>query len=94
MDSGTQQRAAWLINHTGPHGANSLLNGVLAGYSVDISSSTLIIQNITMNDVRNGSNYRCVILQGTTTVRESDLTLLYVAGEYITLYLCMCSYSS
>ena len=43
-----------------------------------------------MNDVRNESVYQCVIvLQGTSTIqRESDHTILYVAGEY-TMYVCL-----
>jgi len=36
-----------------------------------------------MNDGRNGSNYRCVIVQDRTTiVHEGNLIFLYVAGEY------------
>ena len=41
-----------------------------------------------MNDDRNGSDYRCVIVpaQGMITaadiIDESDPTILYVAGEY------------
>ena len=37
-----------------------------------------------MNDGRNDSMFQCVItLQGTTTIlRESNPTILYIAGEY------------
>ena len=71
----------------GPFGVNSLLNGIQDGYSVN--GNNLIVENITMNDDRNNTEYRCVIIiQGTETrERESDPTILYVAGEYISAIL-------
>ena len=61
---------------------NALFNGIEAGYN--ISGNNLIVENIMMNDDRNNTEYRCVIItQGTTTIlRQSDPTILYVAGEY------------
>ena len=92
----------WLVNLEGPHGINALRNGILAGYTATLGSNNLIVENIMMNDVRNDTEYRCVIitLQGTATIlRESDLTILYIAGEYhcisihlhihVHMYVCM-----
>ena len=82
--SGT--KAGWLVNQMGPYGVNALRNDILTGYSAALNSNNLIVENIMMNDVRNGSDYRCVIISQNTSVqhilRESDPTLLYVAGEY------------
>ena len=82
-------KARWLVNHTaGPYGVNALRNDILTGYSAALDSSNLIVENIMMNDVRNDSDYRCVIISQNTSIqhpsilRESDPTLLYVAGEY------------
>ena len=70
----------------GPYGVNALRSGILTGYSAALDSNNLIVENIMMNDVRNGSDYRCVIISQNASVqhilRESDPTLLYVAGEY------------
>ena len=83
-------KAEWLVNHMGPYGVNALRNDILTGYSAALDSNNLIVENIMMNDVRNGSDYRCVIIrviisQNTSIehiLRDSDPTLLYVAGEY------------
>ena len=86
-DSGSQT-AAWLINNMGPYRVNSLRSGLLAGHTAELGSNNLIVENIMMNDDRNGSDYRCVIApaQGTPSlgniIEESDPTILYVAGEY------------
>ena len=74
---------AWLINDgVTPHGINALHNGVLDGYSATLVNTNLIIKDIKLNDDRNGSEYRCVILQNETTIRrKSDPTILHVAGE-------------
>ena len=72
----------------GPYRTNALHNGILTGYTATLDSNTLIVENIMMNDVRNDSEYRCVIIpaQGMITVAdiidESDPTILYVAGKY------------
>ena len=77
----------WLVNNN-LYRRNALRSGILAGYSVPLGSDNLIVENIMMNDDRNGSDYRCVIIpaQGMITVAniidESDPTILYVAGEY------------
>ena len=78
----TSEAVEWIVDHEGQHGVNALLNNILPGYSTN--GNNLIVENIMMNDGRNDSEYRCVIiLQSTSTMqRESDLTTLYVAGEY------------
>ena len=84
----TSQTTGWLVNNMGPYRINSIRIGILTGHSATLDNSNLIVENIMMNDVRNGSEYRCVILpaQGMATfadiIDESDPTILYVAGEY------------
>ena len=82
------QAAAWLINNTmGPYRIGAIRNGFLAGYTGRLGSNNLIVENIMMNDDRNGSDYRCVIVpaHGRLTladiVEESDPVILYVAGK-------------
>ena len=85
-DSGSQA-AAWLIINMGPYRMNAIRAGLLVGYAATLISNNLIVENIMMNDDRNGSDYRCVIVpaQGTLSlaniIEESDPTILYVAGE-------------
>ena len=63
----------------GPYGKNLLLNGILAGYNSN--GNNLIVDDIIINDVRNGSEYRCVIVNNMGTILEqSNLTLLYVTS--------------
>ena len=83
MTSSNNEQVAWTINHGTPHTVSGLRNGIVAGYSAN--GNNLIVENIMMNDGRNVTEYRCVITtQGTTTIlRQSDPTILYVAGEYI-----------
>ena len=97
MTSDTQS-VAWLINGMGPYRVNAIRGGVLAGYTATLGSNNLIVENIMMNDVRNGSYYRCVIVPtlGMVTlndiIEESDPTILYVAGEFnylIKKYMCI-----
>ena len=82
------QSTGWLVNNVGPYRITALRSGILTGHSATLDSSNLIVENIMMNDVRNGSEYRCVIVlaQGMITVAdimyESDPTIVYVAGEY------------
>ena len=73
----------------GPYELNALRSDILTGHTTTLNSNNLIIENIMMNDVRNGSDYRCVILirqniSGVVPILllESDPTLLYIAGEY------------
>jgi len=86
-DSGSQA-AGWLINNSmGPYRINSIRIGILSGHTATFDSNNLIVENIMMNDDRNGSYYGCVIVpaQGTISlaniIEESDPTILYVAGK-------------
>ena len=93
------QLAAWLINNMGPYKVNSLRSEVLAGHigeqETDPNSNNIIVQNIMMNDDRNGSDYRCVIVpaQGTPSladiIEESNPTILHVAGELLGYSFCL-----
>ena len=81
-----QTAAAWIINHT-VYTVQQLHNGILTGYN--INGNNLIIENITMNDDRNDTEYSCATLPCNVKkptvediVDESDPTILYVAGEY------------
>ena len=73
----------WLVNHTGPHRPNALLDGQSPGYTLN-NNNNLIVKNITMNDVRNNTEYQCAIITRGTMPKKhwSDLTILYVSGEY------------
>ena len=73
---------AWIISFN-QYGVSSLANGILDGYSADINSNNLIVKNIVMNDDRNNTEYRCVIIMSGVIVNDSDPTFLYVAGEYL-----------
>ena len=73
----------WIIDHNF-YGVNALNGGILPGYSADLISKNLIVQNIVMNDRRNNTEHRCAIaIFGTTIVNISDPTFLYVAGEWL-----------
>ena len=78
------QSVSWLINDMGPYEVTALLNGTLTGYSSN--GNNLIVQNVTMNDVRNGSNYNCVINITIAILRQSYPTTLYIPGEYHDIY--------
>ena len=56
----------------GPYGINAFRNGVLTGHTATVDSSNLIVENIMMNDVRNGSEYSCVVIpaQGMATFAD------------------------
>ena len=69
-----------MIDHAGPHGVNALLNGLVPGYSGGLGTADLIIENIMMNDHRNDTEYRCVIMQN-TTIKGAPIYLI-VAGEH------------
>ena len=83
----TNQTTGWLVNNEGPYRISALRNGILTGHTAILDSSNLIVENIMMNDGRNGSEYICVVIpaQGMATfadiIDESDSTILYVAGE-------------
>ena len=82
----------WTINQIA-HTLNAIQNGIASGYTANLGSNNLIVQNIMMNDERNDTEYRCAIVtiverEGNTPVRteaiqsSSEPTILYVAGEY------------
>ena len=56
------------------------------------NGSNIVVEDIMMNDVRNGSQYRCVILQNSPQPNiVGNLTILYVAGKcknlvYVSMY--------
>ena len=76
----------WSIDDTGPYGLNALHNGRVPGYSTYLDKTDLIIENIMMNDNRNDTEYRCMILQNTTI--RSNATTLYVTGKCILKITC------
>ena len=92
------QNIGWLIDHTGPYRVNTLLNGVLDGYSSHHRTNSIIILNIMMNDSRNGTEYQCVsrsyiyynYYDYFVIEQYSDIIfLLYVAGEFHHTYVCV-----
>ena len=70
----------------GPYGINSLVNGIVSGYSATLCGNNIIVKDIVMNDARNDSYYYCVRARGTHILNESDPTFLYVAGKYACSY--------
>ena len=83
------QVAAWIINNGIPHGLPAIRGNIVPGYNATFGSNNLIIENIKINDDRNGSEFRCVTIpRGTNNpsaadvINESDPTTLYVAGEH------------
>ena len=72
-------QVTWTINHGTPYTVMGLRNGIVAGYSAN--GNNLIVENITMNDDRNNTEYRCMITT-MMILRQSGPTILYVAGEY------------
>ena len=87
MTDSTSQITGWLVNNEGPYRITAIRSGILTGYTANVDNSNLIVVNIMMNDVRNGSQHSCGIVpaQGLLTfadiINESDPTILYVAGE-------------
>ena len=86
-ESSGSQTTGWLVNNEGPFTINSLRSGILIGHTATLDSRNLIVENIMMNDGRNGSEHRCVIIPAQSMVTladiiaESDPTFLYIAGE-------------
>ena len=81
------QTTAWLIDNGVVYTVQQLHTGILTGYSSN--GNNLMIENITMNDDRNDTEYNCVTVSSTVSrptvadiVDESDPTILYVTGEY------------
>ena len=59
---------------------SKLFAGAVAGHNV--SGSNIVVEDIMMNDVRNGSQYQCVVIQIPPDPDiEGNLIILYVAGE-------------
>ena len=71
---------SWMINNMMPIGLGTLHGGRLAGYSSN--GNNLIVENVTMNDVRNGSYHNCLITSRIAILRQSYSTILYIAGKY------------
>ena len=89
-DVGTGATVLWRINESSSiHTLNDLFNGAVAGHSV--RGSDIVIQDIMINDVRNGSLYQCEIPQLPPDPNiEGNVIILYVAGECKTLCVCVC----
>jgi len=72
---------AWRINGSRAHAFTDIYNGGVAGHN--ISGMNLIVENIIMNDGRNGTEYNCVITQVPPLQDiKADPIFLFVAGEY------------
>ena len=88
-EDSTTQTEGWVVNNMGPYRINALRNGILIRHNASLDGGNLMVENITRNDNRSGSEYICVIVpaEGMITlddiIYESDPTILYVAGEYI-----------
>ena len=84
----TSQTTGWRVDNMGLYRINPLNSGILTGYTANLDNNNLIVENIMMNDSRNGSEYECVVIpaQGIMVtfddiIDKSDPTILYVAGE-------------
>ena len=75
-------KPGWIINQLGPYGKNALRNGILTGYHTTLNNDNLIVENIVMNDIRNDTEYRCVITENGIIQDQSDPIFLYVAGKH------------
>ena len=71
-----------------PYGLSAIRSNIAPGYTNNLGSNNLIIENIMISDNRNDSEYQCVIItvmRGNNAVTEitqrSNATTLYVAGE-------------
>ena len=73
--------AQWRVNGTS-YTFNELLMGQLAGHNITLNADNIIVEDIMMNDSRNGSMYVCFIpgARGAPD-NNSDPTILLVAGE-------------
>ena len=81
--STTRHEVKWIINHNF-YGVNALSGSILANYSADTNNNNLLVQNIVMNDDRNDTEHRCVVVNAGTIeiLNNSDPTFLYIAGKY------------
>ena len=81
----------WIVNET-IYGLDQLFNGQLTGYNT--SGTNIIVENIMMNDVRNGTTYTCIQPQTPPTPNiVTDPSFLYVAGEHDSLCRYICTYT-
>ena len=76
---GQEASTLWQINGT-LRTLSDLFAGAVAGHN--ISGRNIVVEDIMMNDVRNGSLYQCVMLQALPNPSiMGNLIVLYVAGE-------------
>ena len=75
--SGTESETNWRINGSSLISLNDLSDVLIPGHT--ISGRNIVVENIMMNDVRNGSRYQCIVLA--ISITPGNLTILYVAGE-------------
>jgi len=78
--------AGWEINHR-EYGINAILSGQVSGYSGNVNNAHLIVENIMMNDGRNGTEHMCLLfniinINMKEKLNGSDPIILYVAGKY------------
>ena len=75
---GTEENTLWRINGSSSFvSLRGLSNGSILGHS--ISGRNIVVKDIMMNDVRNGSRYECIVFSSPIT--SGNVTILYVAGE-------------
>ena len=81
----TDGTPTWTINNV-TYTLSQLFTGQLAGHRSN--GSNIIVEDIMMNDDRNGSVYICLIPQ-TPPIPDiiSSPTMLFVAGEYMIIYI-------
>ena len=72
-----------------PYRINALRVGILTGYSAALDSNNLIVENIMMNDVRNGSEYWCVIVPVQGMITAADMIELLVSNGIDTVIFIM-----
>ena len=93
MCSFTSGDRGWEIDNV-QYRMNYLANGMFPGYSAVEESGSLIIKGIMMNDVRNGTEYCCFLMDiNIRAINKSDEIFLYVAGEYYVdlMHIVMCT---
>ena len=72
---------SWMVNGA-LYTLAQIFNGELAGHN--ISGRNIVVENIITNDVRNGTEYRCIVLQIPPTPDIiSEPIFLYIAGELL-----------
>ena len=72
----------WMIDGGTGFSPNQLFMGDLPGHNISLDGRNIIVEDIVINDSRNGSNYTCFVPQGLGTPDiQSDPTTLLVAGK-------------